>query len=67
MPTISYKDDAEGFTILVNEIPIDSRRLADGTYHVAVFPYQTFKTPQAAIKLLQDTYGVLWSDAEGEL
>ena len=67
MPTITSKDDAEGFTILVNGSPIDSGRLADGTIYVGVFPYQNFDTPEAAIKLLLDTYGVLWSDAEGEM
>jgi hypothetical protein len=67
MPTITFKDVAEGFTILVNEIPIDSGRLADGTFYVGVFPHQNFKTPEAAVQLLLDTYGVLWSDADGEI
>ncbi|HEX8747680.1 MAG TPA: hypothetical protein VF717_10820 [Pyrinomonadaceae bacterium] len=62
MPEITFKDDAEGFTIFVDGKPIESTRLADGTFYVGVFPHQNFETPEAAIQLLLDTYDVLWSD-----
>jgi hypothetical protein len=64
MPTISYTEDATGFTVTINGQPIDSGRLEDGAYYVGMFPHEIFSSPQEIVDRLTETYGILWTFSE---
>jgi hypothetical protein len=67
MPQITFEENAGSFTVFIDGQPIDSARLADGSYYVGVFPHQNFPTPADVLQILTQTYGVLWSDQPGEM
>ena len=66
MPAITFEETADSFTVLIDGQPIDSAKLADGSYYVGLFPHQNFPSPQAIVNILTSTFGVLWTDQPGQ-
>jgi hypothetical protein len=66
MPEITFNENAGSFTVFIDGKPIDSSKLADGSYYVGLFPHQHFQNPDDIVKILTKTYGILWSDQPGQ-